>query len=175
MTTTPTATDPQAAALAAVQAYCGWTIAPPEELSLTLDGPGRGVVVLPSLHVTDVTSITEDGTLLDPATDYSWSESGVVRRGPGWRVDAQPRWTNSLRGIVVEFISGYGEMPPGVQNVIDALATGISSAGGTLGLQSRTVGPFTEQYAGGASDALSGAVSGGAAATLARYRLPWLA
>src|SRR4051794_7492225 len=118
-------TTAQDTAQARVQAYCGWHIAPTEDATVTLDGPGSGVLVLPSLHVTTVASVTELGTLVEPGT-YSWSETGVLRRTTyGWRVDCQARWTGELRGLVVAFTHGYSEWPLEVAAVVDGLAARI--------------------------------------------------
>lgn len=154
----------QDAALAAVRAYCGWHVAPVQEESLTLDGPGSGTLILPSLRVNDVTSVVENGTELDPDT-YEWSRSGMVRR-LGWT-----RWTTRYRGIVITLAHGYEELPLDLQGVVDQLVT-RSTAGIPAGLASRTVGPFTESYA--SSSDLS-ALTTADRSTLDRYRLPPLA
>lgn len=119
--------DATARAEAEVRAYCGWHIAPEQTETLTLDGPGGPLLVLPSLHVVSVTSVAENGVELDPA-GYAWSAAGVVRRtssaatwngyyGPGWT-----GWTDTLRGIAVTLTHGYASMPLDVQSVIDRLA-----------------------------------------------------
>ena len=54
--------DPDAvlAAAEAVRSYCGWHIAPAVEETVTLDGSGGRHLLLPSLHVTEVSEIVAD-------------------------------------------------------------------------------------------------------------------
>lgn len=114
-------------AIALVRLYCGWHVAPEQDDTLVMDGPGASTLILPSLHVVDLTAITEDGVLLDP-TAYSWSSAGIVRRGdtswwmtsPYWR-GCGPRWTANLRGLEVELTHGYTDWPPEVMGVIERL------------------------------------------------------
>jgi hypothetical protein len=170
----PTPEDRLAQAEAMVRAYCGWHIAPSRDTTAVLDGGGGHTLLLRSLYVTDVASVTEDGVLLDPATDYTWSEAGILHRlgiayygqsygqpfGYGW-------WSSTLRGITVEFTHGYAEVPPDVTAVVQAAAQRLTD--NPTGLASQTVGPFTEQY----GTATSGMFASSDMAVLDRYRLPW--
>ena len=161
----PSVDTTDAAALAQVQVYCGWHIAPARSDVATLDGPGSRVLVLPSLRVTDVASIEEDGVTLDPSA-YEWSRAGVVRRlaSTSYWSSCQPRWTNHLRGLVVTFTHGFDTMPADLQQVIDDLSARLGSGFG--GLVSQSVGPFTESYG-----QPSTAAMGSNLATLNSYRL----
>lgn len=175
------APDPVEQATEVVRAYCGWHIAPSRQETLTLDGPGGNVLVLPSLHVTDLASVTEDGTTLDPATDYTWSAKGIVQRQ--WPVStwphatwsypwdstyALPWWTTTLRGLAVELTHGYEDWPLDLAGVIELVGARIEA--NPLGLEAQAVGPFSEKYAAGANGA--GFFTGGDLAALAPYRLP---
>src|SRR4051812_23456089 len=96
-------------AVAFVQTYCGWHIAPSVTETLTLDGGGGNVLVLPSLYVTDVAAITENGITLDPALDYQWSEAGMVRRSWAtgyWSGYSGRWWSCEYRSITVELTHG---------------------------------------------------------------------
>ena len=167
-----TEADAQARALAAVQAYCGWHIAPSTDDELTLDGPGSSTLVLPSLHVTAISSVTELGTVVDP-TGYAWSATGVVRRtgegGDGlWGYTwTHARWTGALRGLVVAFTHGYDELPLEVQAVVDRVASRAVESSGLL----TQVGQVT--YATG-EDGLpaTGTLTAADRAVLDLYRLP---
>jgi hypothetical protein len=108
---------------ATVRAYVGWHLAPERSETLTLDGPGSSVLLLPTLRVTAITSITEDGSAVDPG-DYEWSSSGVVRRN-GY-------WSPSLRGLEVSLTHGYAEMPLDVAGVIERLTTRVVEGAGVL-------------------------------------------
>lgn len=158
-----------AQALAQVQAYCGWHVAPEVDETITLDGSGASALLLPSLHVVNITKVTEDGVELDPAY-YTWSEIGVVRRrheyadAEAWRTSLA-RWTFSFRGVVVEYTHGFDELPADLLAVVEQLADRASAPTGNLA--SKTVGPFTETY----RDDL-GQISPGEASVLSRYKLP---
>jgi hypothetical protein len=162
-------------AIAYVQTYCGWHIAPSVTETLTLDGPGGNVLVLPSLYVTDVSAITEDGTVLadgtdpDVPADYTWSQAGIVRRSwatgiwSGW---CGVWWTSQLRGIQVDLTHGYDTWPLDLAAVIGTISERVKD--NPSNLEQITVGPFSEKYAtGGAS------ISDGDLMVLNKYRLPW--
>ena len=160
--------EARARAEATVRAYCGWHVAPEKDETLTLDGSGNGALLLPSLHVVDVVSITENGTLLDP-TDYAWSQAGMVRRFPAtWRVDAQGRWTGNLRAVVVEVVHGFTDWPLDVLAVIDRLVVRATAGVGVLS-QVGAVAYATGQDGVPLSDSLSTADRD----ALAPYLLPF--
>jgi hypothetical protein len=164
-----TTVDAGASALAQVQAYCGWHIAPVVDETLTLDGTGTSALLLPSLHVVSIDSVSECGTELDPET-YSWSEAGLIRRGTQLWVSYgydQPRWTNAFRAIEVTLSHGYEEMPAEVQGVIDALSARMTTTA-PVGVTQKQVGPFVESYA-----ADPGSVTGAERHLLDLYRVPW--
>ena len=150
------------AATALVRSYCGWHIAPSVEETVTLDGSGSSLLPLPSLHVTAVASVTEDGTALTE-DDYRWSASGWLRKTCGC-------WTGKERGVEVTFTHGFDEAPD-VAGVVMAVASrGQVSPRGEVRQQA---GPFATTFS--QFDAGQG---GGIVllrpemATLDRYRLP---
>lgn len=122
----PTTADVDAARKA-VQRYCGWHVAPAVDETLTLDGPGSPLLVLPTLHVENLVALSEDGVEID--VDYlSWSHAGLVRKKVAdWWVIA-PRnglwWTANYRGITVEIRHGYDDAEDfdrAVQMVADSM------------------------------------------------------
>lgn len=147
---------------ALVRSWCGWHIAPSRTEDLTVDGPGGFSVVLPTLYLTDVTQVTEDGDVVDDSF-YYWSQAGFLRcvgdsvSGHLWR------WTDHPRGLVVSVVHGYPEVPAEVTRVVQALADRLDK--NPSGLLSKTVGPFSETYSG---DGLFGMEMD----ALAKYRLP---
>lgn len=110
----PTADD-TAAALAAVRRYCGWHVAPEQSETVVVDGPGSPLLMLPTLHIVDLTTVTEDGVLID--TDYlTWSQDGRVRKRQiaWWETTGQLHgyfWTSAYQGVVVTMTHGYAEAP----------------------------------------------------------------
>lgn len=107
-----------AAAEAAVRAYCGWHIAPNITEDVILDGSGSRHVLLPSLHVTDITAASNGGAVLDPL-DLEWSETGIVR--------AQGCWTSRLRGVRMTIEHGF-ESVPDVVEIVRAIAGRAASS-----------------------------------------------
>jgi hypothetical protein len=105
--------DTTTAAQALVTAYCGWHIAPGVSETLTLDGTGSGTMLVPSLHITSLTEVTNEGITLDPVT-YDWSAAGIIELRCG-------RFTHRLRGVTVTLTHGYPNMPADVQAVIDRI------------------------------------------------------
>lgn len=154
-------TDYLAAAEMAVRGYCGWHIAPVVTETLTIDGSGTGTLFVPSLRVTSITSVTNDGTDVDVAS-LEWSANGYLRV-PGV-------WTGKLRGVSLTITHGFDAVPD-VAEIVRAVAdrAGASPAG------------VVREQAGGVSlqySATAPGVSGGVVlmaherAMLDRYRLP---
>lgn len=146
------------AALAAARSYCGWHVIGERTVTLTLDGPGSPLLVIPTLRLTEITSAFEDGNVIDPLT-LEWSELGLVYKA------ARARWTRRYRGITMSITHGFTEAPDfnaAIVSVVDRLSMG--QPGGT-----EVVGPF--QFP-GAPAATSGAVfTGIEKALLDQYRL----
>lgn len=152
-------TDATTAAEALVTAYCGWHIAPSINAVLTLDGPDGHALLLPSLHVTEITSVTNDGTVLD-ADAYDWSEAGIVEMRCG-------RFSRRRRGVVVTLTHGYDDMPAEVEAVIDRIASRSAADAGVVA----QVGQV--RYATTASGVgVGGSLTDFDRAVLARYKLP---
>ncbi|SUA72662.1 Uncharacterised protein [Nocardia otitidiscaviarum] len=121
-----------------IRDYCGWHIAPTATETITLDGSGAAVVQVPTLRLSAVASVAENGVVI-PATEYEWSEDGTLRRLPLGRC-----WTNRYRSVVVECTHGYAEVPaPIVSVVLDATSSALSGPVGSGGELPETMGPFT--------------------------------
>jgi hypothetical protein len=129
-----------------IRRHCGWHIYPSVEFDLVMDGPGGVTLQLPSKYVTDVASITENGTLTDP-TVYAWSQLGEVQRSQaywnngvwfGW-------WVTGFRSIEAVFTSGYDEAPPELAVMVMSLtARALSSP---AGVTREAAGGVSVQYA----------------------------
>lgn len=107
-----------ATATGAVRDYCGWRVAPPveEEMTRTADGPRR--VFLPTLHVTDVHTVTDAGRPLTIDVDVDWDDHGVLERLRG-------RWARKRRGVTATITHGHAECPGAIaQAIADAVARG---------------------------------------------------
>lgn len=140
-----------AAACAVIRNHCGWHIAPSVTETLTLDGTGGTILRLPSMHVTEVDTVTNDGA---DVTTPSWSKNGVIEHY---------YWTSARRGVEVTLTHGYTSCPDEVLALAKAMAmTGATSR--ALGVKSQTAGPFSVEYEGTFADAVT--------SILAPYRVP---
>lgn len=104
-----------AAAAGQVESLCGWHIAPQRTDTVTVDGSGSQIQELPTLHLVDLVSVTEDGTAVDlDGVGVQWSATGYL-----WRPSV---WTRRLRGVVAEIEHGYAATPPEVVAIVCANA-----------------------------------------------------
>ena len=101
-----------AAASATVRTYCGWPISETTE-TLTVEGTPYPTLALPTMHVTEVATVTVDGVELD-AGSWEWSADGRLRRPQGWGT--------SLAGVQVELTHGWAEVPADVVAVTCSIA-----------------------------------------------------
>lgn len=122
-----------AAAISAIRGYCRWHIAPNLPETVTVDGSGAGVLLLPTLHLTEVTSITNDGTAVDDLTVVQRSEMGALKITSG-------TWSEKYGGVVAVIEHGYDFFP---QELL-AVARSLASSPGTPALQ-LTSGPHSIQ------------------------------
>lgn len=120
-----------------VRDRCGWHIAPEAiGAELTLDGIDSPYLSLPTLFLTDVTAVLENGDPVDLA-DITWSQYGVLER-------VSARWTKERRGIVATIDHGYAGTPAGVAAVVmDMVARASASPRGEVRTQT---GPFSVTY-----------------------------
>ncbi|MGV0627204.1 hypothetical protein [Mycolicibacter minnesotensis] len=124
-------------ALAAARRYCGWHVTPVRTADvITLDGPGSGMLVLPTLRLTALTSVTEDGIAVDLST-LAWSARGLVRKKSG------ARWSDKFGSIEVTMSHGFAEAPDwqaAVLSMVDRISEDFSLSSS---IASRlVVGPF---------------------------------
>lgn len=139
--------DDWATACDIVRTFCRWHIAPAVRETVTLDGSEGHVLFLPTHRLTVLHSITSDGKAV---TDPEWSQAGMVRGS----------WSHKFRSLVVDMTHGHATCPDDVLRVVRVLAKRVP----TLGLKSKTAGPFSESYA---SDVLEDSEQ----ARLAAYRI----
>ena len=145
------------ATVSAIRAYCGWHVWPVRVEMLVVDGDGGSVLTLPTLHVTDVESIEENGIALASGL-FEWSASGGVQR-----VDRG--WSTRFRGYRVAVTHGYVACP--FTALVGSVAAEVANAGNG---QITQVGPFQFSY--GSSSAAQAILP--YRGTLDLYRLPAL-
>jgi hypothetical protein len=137
--------------LAAVRSWCGWHIAPSATETVKVESEGGRVILLPSLHVTDVTAVRdESGSVI---ATYKWRENGIVRGY--WRAEEL---------YAFDITHGYDEMPPEIQAIIDQIdADGV----GSRAVTAESAGAFSRSF--GTADLESQPLS--VRAVIARYKL----
>lgn len=139
-----------------IRSYCEWHVAPKITETILVDGRGSPSLQLPSLHVVDVTSITNEGELVDP-DDYDWSADGyVVLNNGGW-------WSRRPRQVEVVFQHGYEDVPADLVGVAVALASRLATS--PSGVKREAAGAVSLEY--GSSDFFADERE-----ILDRYKLP---
>lgn len=147
-----------AAAVAAARRYCGWHVTPLlTAQTITLDGPGSPLLVLPTMNLTALTSVTEDGVAVTVA-DLMWSARGLIHKPYG------QIWTDKLGGVSVVISHGYSAAEDFESVIFSAIDRGAFSPD----REPKMIGPFQYPDAGAASDAI---FTGNERAVLDRYRL----
>lgn len=124
-----------------IRSFCGWHIAPSitEQLE-NLEIGSNGIIVLPSLYVTDVSSIVvqysqeDEPTTLDPA-GYRWFRQGFIEPVASQYVSTWGYLPNTTGGYAtVTFTHGYEALPDDVKQVCFELAgwTAAMPTGGDM-------------------------------------------
>jgi len=130
-------------ATALVRRYCGWHVTPSLSETVILDGSGNGIQLLPTMHLSAVTSVTYDGVLLTDE-DYSWSPVGVIEYAPsGPYFSTAVRWATGLGKVVVVMTHGFDEAPD-LAGVIMAIASRAQAS--PNGVTRSQMGPFSESF-----------------------------
>lgn len=121
------------AGLAAARRFCGWHVTYIDGDEVTLDGPGSGLLVLPTLRLMELTSVVENGAELDVTNDLHVSPRGLVRKRSG------ARWSADFGSVVVTMSHGFddpSDFNTAVLSFIDR--SSLAAAGG----RAKVVGPF---------------------------------
>jgi hypothetical protein len=89
----------------AIRDFCGWHIAPSDTVTGARIPVGqRGIIMLPSLHVTAVTAVTVDDRVLVYPDEYEWESAGFITC----------RWGTVA---VVDYERGHPELPATVEAI----------------------------------------------------------
>lgn len=91
------------AALAVARRECMWHVTPVRDQdTLTLDGPGKSLLSLPTRKLLALDELSENGVAAD-VTKLTWSETGSVRKASGYC------WSGKYRSISVKMTHGFTE------------------------------------------------------------------
>lgn len=134
------------AALAAARRYCGWHVTPERtDTNLELDGPGGGVLSLPTLNLISIASLTENGEPVDvPSLDKSRRKGTLTKR--------YGCWTARDGAITITMTHGFTETEAAswraaVLELVDRMSATVGAVSGTSGpLVEKTVDDVTLRW-----------------------------
>lgn len=119
------------AALAQARRYCGWHVTPTAEQTFTLWGSGTQILMLPTLNLTAVTTVDEDGEAVDLET-LTWTAKG-------WLVKPLSYLWPVTKTVTVEAEHGFDVCPDfdaAVYSMVQRAVEGVTAQ--------VTAGPFTQ-------------------------------
>lgn len=132
------------AAQAAIRAYCGWHVCPSVMRTIKVDSYGGQTLILPTKHVTDVSSVKILG--VERINDVSWSDAGIIRLNSG-------RFPDDLRAVEVTMTDGYD--PSDVPQLMSMMLTVARRAQIQPGIASQSVNGSSISYATGNAPGVS--------------------
>lgn len=141
-----------AGASAGIRRWCGWHIAPVLEETLTGDGPGGRLILLPTGRLLSVLSATNGGHPVDvSALDYS--RQGMIEL----RDDGGTFWASRFGAVSVRVRHGYdlADVPDVAQIVKQITANALASPMGATREQAGTVSVAWSTTAPGVAGGLS--------------------
>jgi hypothetical protein len=103
------------AASETITEYCGWHLVPALTETLTIDGSGHTLQPVPTMNITALAAVTEDGKD-QPLSGIDWSVHGVLEKRNG------AAWTGRRRGVTVTLTHGFPTAPAWLVTVACALA-----------------------------------------------------
>lgn len=133
------------AAAESIRTQCEWHIAPSETATVKLRG-GGSIILLPTMHVTEVVSVVD--SYGNQVTGWEWLPSGVIENPAGF-----PPF------VSVTFTHGYPACPPELLPVIAERAASQAS------------GRIKSEAAGGISISLEGGDDPVTSRVMAKYRM----
>jgi hypothetical protein len=149
------AEDPRVAPLlagasAGIRRWARWHIAPVLEETLTGDGPGGQLLLLPTGRLLEILTATDAGTDVDVST-LDFSRHGMVSRRDAYG------WTNRFGAVSVRVRHGFdlADVPDVAQIVKQVTANALASPMGATREQAGTVSVAWATTAPGVSGGLS--------------------
>lgn len=136
-----------------IRSFCGWSVSQETVTAEALDGTGERSLWLPTLRLTAVASVVENGSTLTVVTDFDWTKYGrLIRSGC---------WPRTARSVVVTYTHGYATVPDVVKGACLIVASVMYNNPEFLGSHSETWGPFSESASNPSSVSSGLGLSGG--------------
>ncbi|KWT61832.1 hypothetical protein ADL21_11135 [Streptomyces albus subsp. albus] len=121
----------------------GWSVTAETDMTVVLDGSGTPDLLLPTLYLTTVASVVENGVLV-AASGYRTYQHGSLLRIVG---DCPVAWTGRRQGVTVTYSHGYAPgAVPGVFKTVALEAAGRLADNPGFALKSRSVGQVAVSY-----------------------------
>lgn len=130
----------------AVRNYCGWHIAPIATCKAYLTGDGGAVLPLPSLAVSAVAKVSENGIELDPCC-YQFKRLGFIRK--------DSPWCEGWDSIEVVFSSGFDDAAAIKSIVCQIASNNLAAPAGVREEHAGNVGIAYNQTASGVSGGIT--------------------
>jgi hypothetical protein len=104
-----------AAAGRLIRDFCGWHIAPNITVTEWIECGEHGLIILPTLHCTNVISVQIGNRVLEQWKEYQWDASGVINRTvANWPpLTGVPSFPHPPMAKV-NYSHGFVELPPNV-------------------------------------------------------------
>lgn len=118
------------AALATVQTFCEWHVAPAVTTSLDLWSPDGSALFVPTLYLTAVNTITQDSVSI-LTSNVTFERHGTIQCVPG-------KYFSKLSKVTVNVTHGYAALPTDVKDVVLKVAQRMLTD--TRGLVPRVTG-----------------------------------
>lgn len=168
------------AAEAAARSHCGWHIAPVRDASVVLPfhqdhvrglrAGHRHSLVLPTLHLLEVSSVIDNYGYVLPPECYTFEPAGILHinmypwQGSHWTITRDLPLDRTI-WLTITFRHGYPTTPPDVAAAVRTLALLAKNNPGLV--MSRQIGPFAETFARDAESPVRATL-----ASLDLYKLP---
>lgn len=126
---------------ASVRVHCGWHLSP-ETVTAQVVEPDGPSLFLPTLHLTAVSEVVDNGRTLTVDTDYRWAPYGEIRRRFGW-------FSCEWRTVTVSYVHGYASGSDELlklKQVVRAVVTRLSDSP-DIRQTGYQVGMITESFA----------------------------
>ena len=126
-----------------IRAYLGWHLSPSLTETIQVPVKQKGLILLPSRYVTEVTNLTIGNELLDP-DDYVWEQGGWIQTGQLYSdTNRYPASVSAWRvnEASVTITHGYDEVPLEVKQVaFELVETTIATPVGNVSQMSTPAG-----------------------------------
>lgn len=134
----------------AIRSYCHWHVTPALDCEIVTHGDGGRIISLPTLYLSAIGSVVEDGIELTSG-QYEARSNGLIRR-TGWKI-----WSTTWNAVTIDYNAGFPAeaVPEFRQIVLQIAGSAVSAALGVREEHAGQVGVTYNQTASGVSGGIS--------------------